>query len=293
MANWAVCVFRLTLYKSKTMKKIFLLLIALVAVSTLQAQLQGVLFSEYRMILNNNNIASLQLNNPTQETRTYSLSFVDKKFDKDGVIINIPDSVKAEYSLKPYLRVFPRTITLNPGESQEIQIQLKAPASVPDGEYRSYLHFLPLEKSTPSDSIKVSGVQLDIKFRIGAALPLFYRKNTVLTQVDIDNVNLTKRDSITMLNFDINREGTRSTYGYIVVSGMSQGKPLVVMETPGNALYSEQSSRKVEMPISLERIDRTPDGKVLLTITYYNSEDKTNLKNNKYVAKTVEIMPPK
>lgn len=275
------------------MKKIFLLLIALVAVSTLQAQLQGVLFSEYRMILNNNNIASLQLNNPTQETRTYSLSFVDKKFDKDGVIINIPDSVKAEYSLKPYLRVFPRTITLNPGESQEIQIQLKAPASVPDGEYRSYLHFLPLEKSTPSDSIKVSGVQLDIKFRIGAALPLFYRKNTVLTQVDIDNVNLTKRDSITMLNFDINREGTRSTYGYIVVSGMSQGKPLVVMETPGNALYSEQSSRKVEMPISLERIDRTPDGKVLLTITYYNSEDKTNLKNNKYVAKTVEIMPPK
>lgn len=293
MANWAVCVFRLTLYKSKTMKKIFLLLIALVAVSTLQAQLQGVLFSEYRMILNNNNIASLQLNNPTQETRTYSLSFVDKKFDKDGVIINIPDSVKAEYSLKPYLRVFPRTITLNPGESQEIQIQLKAPASVPDGEYRSYLHFLPLEKSTPSDSIKVSGVQLDIKFRIGAALPLFYRKNTVLTQVDIDNVNLTKRDSITMLNFDINREGTRSTYGYIVVSGMSQGKPLVVMETPGNALYSKQSSRKVEMPISLERIDRTPDGKVLLTITYYNSEDKTNLKNNKYVAKTVEIMPPK
>lgn len=274
------------------MKKTFLLLIAFLTASTSQAQLQGVLFSEYRMILSNNNIASLQLNNPTDEIRSYNLSFIDKRLDQDGTIINIPDSVKAAYSLRPYLRVFPRIITLNPGESQEVQIQLKAPASAPDGEYRSYLHFLPLESSTKSDTAKVAGVQLDIKFRIGAALPLFYRKNTVLDSVNINNVALVRKDSTTILNFDINRNGTRSTYGYIVVSGKSEGKPVVITETPGNALYTEQTSRKVEMPISISKIDKTPDGKVALTITYYNSEDKTNLKNNKYIAKTVDLMIP-
>lgn len=275
------------------MKKVFLLLIAIATVSTSQAQLQGILFSEYRMILNNNNIASLQLNNPTADTRTYSLSFIDKQIDPQGAIINISDSVKLASSLKSYLRVFPRVITLAPGESQEVQIQLKAPASAPDGEYRSYLHFLPLENNTNSDTAKVSGIQLDIKFRIGAALPLFYRKNTVLTGVDIDNVNLSKKDSTTILNFDITRNGTRSTYGYIVVSGMSQGQPLVITETPGNAIYAEQPSKKIEIPLSVDKIDRTADGKIPLTITYYNSEDKINLKNNKYVTKTVDLMPPK
>lgn len=277
------------------MKKTFLLLMAIATVFTSQAQLQGILFSEYRMILNNNNIASLQLNNPTNDTRTYSLSFMDKQFDQNGTISNVPDSVKLAYSLKPYLRVFPRVITLAPGESQEVQIQLRVPASASDGEYRSYLHFLPLESNAnaDADTAKVSGMRLDIKFRIGAALPLFYRKNTVLKEVDINNVNLAKRDSATILNFDITRNGTCSTYGYIVVSGMSQGKPLVIMETSGNVLYTEQTLRKVEMPISIEKIDRTPEGKVPLTITYYNSEDKTNLKNNKYATKTVDLMPPK
>lgn len=274
------------------MKKIFLILIAILTVSTSQAQLQGVLFSEYRMILSNNNIASLQLNNPTDQTRTYSLSFIDKRLDKDGTIINIPDSVKTAYSLRPYLRVFPRVITLNPGESQEVQIQLKAPASAPDGEYRSYLHFLPLESSTKSDTAKVAGIQLDIKFRIGAALPLFYRKNTVLESIDINNVALAKQDSTTILNFDISRNGTRSTYGYIVVSGTSEGKPVVIAETPGNAIYTEQTSLKVKMPIAINKIDRTPDGNVALTITYYNSEDKINLKHSKYIAKTVDLMIP-
>lgn len=275
------------------MKKAFLLLIAVVTVFTSQAQLQGVLFSEYRMILDNNNIASLQLNNPTTKTRTYSLSFIDKRIDQNGKIVNIPDSVKTTYSLKPYLRVFPRVITLNPGESQEVQIQLKVPASAPDGEYRSYLHFLPRETSETIDTTKIAGIQLDIKFRIGAALPLFYRKNTVLNGVNINNVTLTKRDKTTMLNFDISRDGTRSTYGYIVVSALSQGKPFIVTEVPGNALYTEQNSLKVEFPISTQKIDKTPDGKINLTITYYNSEDKINLKTNKYVVKTVDLMIPK
>lgn len=274
------------------MKKLFLLLIAFTSVSTSYAQLQGILFSEYRMILNNNNIASLQLNNPTDETRTYSLSFINKKIGKDGKIVNIPDSLKPAYSLKSYLRVFPRVITLAPGESQEIQIQLKCPASAPDGEYRSYLHFSPLD-NTETKPTTVSGIQLEIKFRIGAALPLFYRKNTVLTHVEINKVNLVKQDSTTMLNFNIDREGTRSTYGYIVVSGTSQGQPFVVTEAPGNAIYTEQSSLQVELPISLQKIDRTPDGKVALTITYYNSEDPLNLKTIKYATTTVDLMPPK
>lgn len=274
------------------MKKLFLLLIAFTSVSTSYAQLQGILFSEYRMILNNNNIASLQLNNPTDETRTYSLSFINKKIGEDGKIVNIPDSLKPAYSLKSYLRVFPRVITLAPGESQEIQIQLKCPASAPDGEYRSYLHFSPLD-NTETKPTTVSGIQLEIKFRIGAALPLFYRKNTVLTHVEINKVNLVKQDSTTMLNFNIDREGTRSTYGYIVVSGTSQGQPFVVTETPGNAIYTEQSSLQVELPISLQKIDRTLDGKVALTITYYNSEDPVNLKTIKYATTTVDLMPPK
>ncbi len=276
------------------MKKYIFLLAAIFCVHTAKSQLQGILFSEYRMILDNNTISSLQLNNPTPVKRTYSLSFVEKQMNNRGELVDIPDSVSLPTSIKRYLRVFPRTIELAPGESQEVQIQLRVPPTVADGEYRTYLHFLPLEKS-PADTLreKTPGVKFAIKFRIGAAIPLFYRRHTSLEGVDIDSVFLTKELRDTVLHFTVRRRGSQSTYGNIEIRGTSGGEPVVLRDVPGRALYAETDFVPMSFPISTAKLDRTAAGTTPLTITYYNGEERANPKSIVYAKKTVEVMLPK
>lgn len=279
---------------NQKMKKIIITIVGILFITTAGAQPQGVLLSEYRMILKNNTIASLQVSNPTDKPQTYTLTITEKKITNNGDIVTLPDSVPLPTSLKSYLKVFPRIVKLAPGESQELQIQLRVPSSVPDGEYRSYLQFQPLDNSgTTNGSSKNNGVQFAIKFRVGSAIPIFYRKNTQLSSVIINDVSLSKTKQGTALNMTINRVGTRSTFGNVVVSGISKGKPVEIMNAAGVAVYPEVAYTKKEFPIAIGNLDRGADGKVSLTITYYNSEDKSKPKSIIYTTKTIDVMPPK
>lgn len=238
---------------------------------------QGILFSQYRMILNPGEIRSLQVCNPTDMVRTYQLSFIDKKMENGGKVVDIPDSVNYPFSLKGQLRIFPKRITLNPGECQEVQIQLKNTSSLQDGEYRSFLHFLPLVDSevVSIDTSNIAKAPVPaIILRIGAAIPLFFRKNTELKSVEIDSVQLVKgNDGRSLLSMRINRAGTRSTFGGIIVMGVSQGKPISLSHLSGNALYAETSEKKITIPLVTDELDYDASGKTPITITYINEEE--------------------
>lgn len=238
---------------------------------------QGILFSQYRMILNAGEIRSLQVCNPTDMVRTYQLSFVDKKMEDGGKVVDIPDSINFPFSLKKQLRVFPKRITLNPGECQEVQIQLKNTTSLSDGEYRSFLHFLPLVNSeivlTDTSNVAKAPVPAII-LRIGAAIPLFFRKNAVLKSVQIDSVQLSKtKNGKPILSMTINRGGTRSTFGGIIVMGVSKGEPILLSHISGNALYAETAEKNISIPFSVDGLDVDASGKTPVTITYINEEE--------------------
>lgn len=238
---------------------------------------QGILFSQYRMILNAGEMRSLQVCNPTDVVRTYQLSFVDKKMENGGKVVDIPDSVTLPFSLKAQLRVFPKRITLNPGECQEVQIQLKNTSSLQDGEYRSFLNFLPLVSSevVSVDTSNIAKAPIPaIILRVGAAIPLFFRKNTELQSVTIDSVQFTKsKDGRTLLSLNLNRTGTRSTYGGLIIMGVSEGNPVTLSNIPGNALYAETSWKKISIPLAIDALDYNSAGKTPITITYINEEE--------------------
>lgn len=238
---------------------------------------QGILFSQYRMILNAGEIRSLQVCNPTDVVRTYQLSFIDKTMENGGKVVDIPDSVVFPNSLKGQLRVFPKRITLDPGECQEVQIQLKNTASLSDGEYRSFLYFLPLVNSelVAVDTSKIATAPIPaIILRVGAAIPMFFRKNTELRSVAIDSVHLVKgKDGKSLLSMNINRSGTRSTYGGIIVMGVSEGKPVTLSHVPGVALYAETAGKKIVVPLAVDSLDYDAAGKTSITISYINEEE--------------------
>lgn len=240
---------------------------------------QGILFSEKRIILKGQNIYTLQVCNPTEEVRTFQLSIIDKTVDVHHKLVDIPDSVTFANSLKNLVRVFPKRIMLPPGECQEVQLQLRGSNTLTDGEYRSYLHFLPLltRAETTPDSMKTQKADapsFDIIIRIGAAIPLIYRKNAKLEKLSIDSVSLVRNDrqEPTAVSFYIHRNGNQSTYGSLAVFSGEKGE--LVATYPPVAIYAEAPGRRIDIPVTKDKLSLDDTGKYQLKIVYTNEENK-------------------
>lgn len=256
---------------------------------------QGVLFSEYRIILNDNAITSMYVTNPTEQTYNYTMSFVDKTMDENGKISDVPEEETPQFSIKKYLRIFPRSIVLEPGKSQEVQIQLKTPASFPDGEYRSFIHFMPREPNHQiEEGTEEEGVKMAIQFHIGSAIPIIYRKNATIEEITIEDISLSPaNDGTNLVNMNLKRKGSRSVYGKILITGLCDGKMVLIASTKGsNAIYCEIPSLRVSVPIKIDNLDRDINGKIKLHISYIDSE-KQRVKNPEILAqKEVELNIP-
>lgn len=239
---------------------------------------QGILFSEYRLYLEPKRVYTLQVCNPTDIERNFQLSVVDKTVDSLHQLVDIPDSVGFERSIKEYIRIFPKRISLPPGECQEVQIQLRSTASLADGEYRSYLHFMPLlskkEMTAEERQQQANSTSFDIIMRIGAAIPLFTRKNTQKPTASIDSVKILRDDPLykSAVALFVHRQGDESIYGDVTIwSGVANPIESFGLAR-GNAIYTESKGKRIIVPLSVAA-DSIPAGPVKITFT--NSEDKS------------------
>lgn len=249
---------------------------------------QGILFSEYRMFLEPNRIRSLQLSNPTDQVRTYDISVINKRMLEGGVVEDIPDTVLPPFSIKQYIKVFPRVVTLAPGESQEVQLQLKVPADMPEGEYRSYLHFVPRLMQTPDTSDLGNGMFTSIVMRVGAAIPLFYRNHVKLDEIKIGDVKIYKDSmGMDMIYIDMHRVGSSSAYVTALVEYMLDGKPVMIAQKLGNGIYPEVTHKWIEFPIDLQKV---PSGEPLkISLIDAEVKEKTVI----LTSKTIEAIKDK
>src|SRR4051812_12766425 len=83
----------------------------------------------------------INLANVGKDTATYVISVKDIRMNEDGSFdeITVPDS--GQLFAGPYLRFFPRKVTLAPNEAQVVKIQLIKTNELTTGEYRSHLYF--------------------------------------------------------------------------------------------------------------------------------------------------------
>lgn len=270
----------------------FLIVFLLVAIN-LKAQ---TLFSQYRLIYKKDGIMSMFLSNPTEKSYKYKIAFEDREMDKTGTLHAVPDGKTFSRSLLGYLRVFPRSVVIAPGSSQEVQIQLKTPDSLPDGEYRSFIAFSPSGDNTDDDRDSLNqGTQIALNIQMAASIPILYRKNPALGQITIDSVSLSSaNDSIKLLHLCIRRDGNRSVYGKLNVISYNNGMPSTLFSSKANVvMYCEVPSLKLTIPINLKSADRTPEGKVSLNIIYVDNEDSRIKRQTVFAEKKVELTVPK
>lgn len=232
----------------------------------------------------------LNLANMGSETATYSISFVQKNMREDGSFENVEKLDSTALYADPYLRIFPRTVTLAPRESQSVIVQFRRKAGMQSGEYRSHLFFRSEKDYTPlsqdrgvKDSTLLS-VSLTPIF--GMSIPIIIRTGEVTVSATISNPTLeTTTNNTQNLLFTINRVGNISLFGDISIQFIpQQGAPFEVGALNGVGIYTSIDYRKMNIPLSNPKGGPLPKGKLKIT---YNS--KNDVKSVVYCSSELDI----
>jgi len=243
------------------MKKILIILISIFGLG-FQSMAQGdLLITPLRVVFEGNKQRQeLNLINTGKEPATYSISLIHYNMQEDGsfVIIEKPDS--GQMFADPFLRFFPRQVTLVPGEPQLIMLQCRRTADMKGGEYRSHLYFRaekdnkPLGTKNSADNNSQLSVELIPIF--GMSIPVIVRSGAVNATATLTDLKVeTQQESIQNLKATIKRTGNSSLYGNLIVEYVpAQGKPVRIGNLKGVGVYTNIDKRNVSI-----RLNKPPD----------------------------------
>jgi hypothetical protein len=191
-----------------------------------------------------------------KDTTTYSISFVNKNMKEDGSFENIEKPDSGQMFAEPFLRIFPRQITLAPGEPQVIMLQCRRMPNMLPGEYRSHLFFrserdyYPLgEKKIRKDTNLVSVQLIPI---YGMSIPIIIRNGKMEVNTNLTDLKLIdQNDSLQNLKLTINRKGNYSSYGNLIVEYLPlKGYPLTIGSMNGVSVYTNINKRNVTIKLN-------------------------------------------
>jgi P pilus assembly chaperone PapD len=219
----------------------------------------------------------LNLVNMGTETATYSISFIQKNMNEDGSFIDIEQPDSGQYFADPYLRIFPRQVTLAPQESQVIMLQYRPKPDMLAGEYRSHLYFRSEKDYSPLGQKKIAkdstllSVQLTPIF--GMTIPVIIRSGNVSVTASLNDLKLeVQNKTIQKLKLSIHRTGNISIYGDIRVYFIPrEGKPNEIGAVNGVGVYSNINKRNITMRLDKILGDMQAKGK--LRVSYISNSD--------------------
>jgi hypothetical protein len=198
----------------------------------------------------------LSLVNIGKDSATYSVSFVQKKMREDGSFETIDKSEEVLMAADPYLRIFPRQVTLAPGEAQVIMLQCRRRPDMKSGEYRSHLYFRAEKHNTPlgmennaKDTARVSVKLIPV---FGLSIPVIIHSGEIQVSSTITDLKvISLNENMLRLNLILNRTGNISAYGDIRVEFIpSRGKSVSVGSVRGIGVYTSISKRNITLDLN-------------------------------------------
>jgi hypothetical protein len=220
-------------------------------------------------------VQTLNLGNIGKDTATYRLSYDQIHMDENGEFNNIKDPQADQNFASPYLRYYPRTITLAPDEWQTVKIQLIKTSELKEGEYRSHLYFrgvpkkkLLENKATTIDTLEPKTIDIKLTPIFGISIANIITIGASTTAVSLSNLSLQPSQ---ILSLDINRTGNQSAYGELHVNHISpEGIITNVGLIKGYAVYAPGNLRKTKIKLKIDvSVDYTK-GKLQVTYTTPN-----------------------
>lgn len=208
-------------------------------------------------------VASVGLYNKMPYEGEYEISLANMVMTDTGRIIpfsNLPEGLDTSNvkTASDMLRWSPRRVLLLGSEAQTVRIMARPPADLPDGEYRAHFTVVSVPSGVDDglsidDAIggeeQVAGkVGVTIRPRFGISIPVIVRVGETTLEVGLTDFAFSKGEGGAQVALTINRSGTRSAYGDLIVTAPGQDEPLVVAR--GVGVYPEIASRKVQLAVN-------------------------------------------
>ncbi len=193
--------------------------------------------------------AEVTLVNVGSRAATYRISFVHIRMAEDGGTREIETPEAGEQFADDLIRYSPRQVTLEPNVAQTVRMQLRKPADLAPGEYRSHLLFRAIPDATPVETTSEPSKELNIRLRpiYGVSIPVIVRHGETSAQVslsDLEIVRAADEKDGSVIRFRIHRTGNRSVHGnFTVTFTPAGGKPTVVGVANGVAVYTPNPTR--------------------------------------------------
>lgn len=216
----------------------------------------GLLVTPTRMVFEGRKrSAELTLINRSDEAATYRIAFREMEMTGEGGLEIVEE--ETPWSAERLIRYSPRQVTLGPQETQTVRLQLRLPAELADGEYRSHLELRyvppPTEAAARRPQTEEAGeFQVQLIPLYGVALPIIVRHGDPVAEVSVGDVELIagsdgEPDELRLV---IRRQGDRSVYGdlSVSVSGAGEGRR-EIGRVRGLAVYTPNTAREVGIPL--------------------------------------------
>ena len=237
------------------LKLVFFIYSFFLVISTTRAQGDLLIFPKRIVFDGGKRVKQLILSNIGKDTAVYNVSFLQYRMTVNGGFKAVKTPDVGQYFATPYLRVFPRKVTLAPNESQIVKVQLTKAKKLNEGEYRSHLYFRAIKNNNPLEGkervVDSTSISVKLEAIFGISIATIIKKGTSNTITTISNLFYEKDKELNhFINFNLNRTGNMSTYGDIHINYVSLDNTIVeVAKVKGVAVYTPGKVRKVKIQL--------------------------------------------
>ena len=219
--------------------------------SAAQAGVGDLLVAPTRIVLDGGKGAEIILNNIGEQPATYRVSVEFRRMTENGDLIDVTEPTALDKTAEDMIVYAPRKVTLAPHEPQAIRIAARPAAGLPDGEYRVHMLFRAIPPATPvthGADEPVKGVHFQLTPVYGVTIPVIVRLGNLQATAAISDVQLDKKNGAPEVSLELNRSGSRSTYGEVKV--LKAGVKQPIADQKGVAVYTEVNKRHVTIPVA-------------------------------------------
>jgi len=239
------------------------------AAAPASAGVGDLLVAPTRLVLNGSRGSEIIIKNVGEETATYRVSVELRRMMPNGSLAEVTDPNANEKIAQDMIFYAPRKVVLPPNQPQSVRVTARAPAGLPDGEYRVHLLFRAVPDPKPvTTPASFQGVGFRLTPIYGVTIPVIVRLGNLEAKAGIADVKLVQDNGHKAIALDLTRTGDRSTYGEIRVIKDGLKEPLA--ELKGVAVYKELNERHVTIPVPAE-LQSQAAGPV--KVQYYETTD--------------------
>ena len=241
-----------------------------------QAGVGDLLVAPTRIVLNGSRGTEIVLSNIGDDVATYRISVELRRMTANGSLDDVAEANEREKTAQSMILYAPRRVTIAPNQPQTIRIAARAPAGLPDGEYRAHLLFRAVPPPRPvTPQAQVKGVSFELIPIYGVTIPVVIRMGNLSAKVGIANVALTTSNGKPAVSLDLTRAGDRSVFGDVRVFKAGIKEPIAIQR--GVAIYTEIETRHMLIPldpklsaagpVTVDFVESTDNGPVSLAET--------------------------